>query len=276
MLRLDKLHPLVSGNKWFKLKHNLAAAQSRENHQILSFGGGYSNHLIATAVAAQAEGLKAIGVVCGHYEEARMTPTLQHCVHAGMELVFLTKQEYAHAKVDASFAERFSDAFIIPEGGLNEEGIRGAGEMARFVPADITDVCVPIGSGTSFLGLRRALPHSVRLHGFYVARDFEYAESLWVNQPEECRKSSCVHRVEDPRFGRWNRAAIDFIQDFFAATNVPLDVVYTSKMMAAVEALLRSHFFAANARIMCLHTGGLQGNPPELPPPFRPTSESHF
>lgn len=264
MLRLDKLHPLVSGNKWYKLKHSIAAARQQGKSALLSFGGGHSNHLLALAVAAKECGMGAIGIVHGVYSGANVTDTLRHCERFGMRLVPLSKSEYAAAKLDASLAERFPGAYLIPEGGANEAGIRGAAEIARLIPQDCTDVCVAVGTGTTFLGLHQGLPASIRLHGFYVAKDFERADAMLSKLPAAQRLQRFMHPAADSHFGKWTNEMLAFMRSFYAATGIPLDVVYTSKMMLALRGLLDARRFSPDACIVCIHTGGLQGNPAGL------------
>lgn len=264
MLRLDKIHPLVSGNKWYKLKHHISEALQQRKTALLSFGGGHSNHLLALAAAAKECRMQAIGIVRGVYCGAHFTHTLRHCERYGMKLVLLSKSDYAVAKAEASFIDRFPDAYLIPEGGAGNEGIRGAAEIGRLIPQDCTDVCVAVGTGTTFLGLRQGLPADVRLHGFYVAKDFERAETLLAALPASAQAASFMHRVPDARFGKWKPEAESFIRGFHAATSIALDVAYTSKMMMAVERLGKEAFFSATSNVVCVHTGGLQGNPAGL------------
>lgn len=264
ILRLDKLHPIVSGNKWFKLKYHIAIAENEGKNTLLSFGGGYSNHLIATAYAAQLSGLFSIGIVRGHYEGENLTDTLRHCASAGMQLIFLNKQAYSTASRDNKLNPQFTEAYIIPEGGYGEEGIRGAAEIANYIPVDTSDVCVAVGSGTTFLGLRQGLPASVRLHGFYVARDFERGLALLNYIPEQLKQVTFMHRVADDRFGKWGPESTLFIRKFSEQTGIPLDVVYTSKMMMALEKMLLEGYFKPTNKLVCIHTGGLQGNPKNL------------
>ncbi len=263
VLRLDKLHPVVSGNKWFKLKYNASAAKAADKTTLLTFGGGYSNHLVAAAFASKECGLQSIGMVRGNYSGEHFTTTLRSCEAYGMRLIMLGKREYGALSASALFS-RFPDAYIIPEGGANESGIRGAAEIAAFLPENITDVCVAMGSGTTLNGLHTALPPATRLHGFYVARDFERAEDLL--RPHNGKPRPVIHPVKDLRFGKWTNEALDFIRSFKTATGIPLDVVYTYKMMMKVADLLREGFFTPHSRIVCIHTGGLQGNPAGLFP----------
>lgn len=261
MLRLDAVHPVVSGNKWYKLKHNLAAAAEHGKTALLSFGGGYSNHLVATAFAARQAGLQATGLVRGDYS-SRLTPSLEACMSYGMQLVPLTGTEYAawSKGAPAGLRERYPDAWIIPAGGANEAGVLGASELAAFIPESATDVCVSVGTGTTLAGLHRALPAHIRLHGFCAARSCAGALDLLGPWPERVS----IHPVADPRFGKWSGALIGFMQAFRAGTGIALDIVYTGKMMDAVRQMLEQASFGPDADIICIHTGGLQGNPEGL------------
>jgi 1-aminocyclopropane-1-carboxylate deaminase len=263
MLRLDQIHPVVSGNKWFKLRCNIQRAGAEAKTTLLTFGGGYSNHLVATACAAQQAGLRSIGVVRGIYEGAQMTPTLRSCVSYGMQLLPYSKAAYAGARANADrLREQFPDAFIIPEGGANEPGIRGAAGIAALIPEEATDVCVAVGTGATLAGLHRALPDGVGLYGFCAARNCGDAAALIDN--EAIDRPVQLLPVPDPRFGKWTAGLLDFVNAFYLDTGIPLDVVYTAKMMMAVQSRLRERFFDPGGRIVCIHTGGLQGNPPGL------------
>jgi 1-aminocyclopropane-1-carboxylate deaminase len=181
-----------------------------------------------------------------------------------MQLLMQSKQEYASLKSANILQEQFPEAYIIPEGGANEAGIRGAAEIAKLIPAEITDVCVAIGTGTTLSGLHSALPAHVHLHGFYVAQDIERTSQLIKTDDSTPKAAISIHHVDDPRFGKWKEEALHFIRSFYDATNIPLDVVYTSKMMMKMQSLLEEGYFTADSRIICIHTGGLQGNPEGL------------
>lgn len=264
LLRLDQLHPIVSGNKWYKLKYNAAEAKAQGKNTLLTFGGGYSNHLIATAYAAKDWDMKSIGIVRGSYSGEHFTETLRQCEAYGMQLIMESKQEYAALKSSEQLSSRFPDAYIIPEGGANEAGVLGAAEIAQLIPEETTDVCLAIGTGTTLKGLYRALPSKTHLHGFYVARDFERTQSLI--SPIALHPKLIFHQVQDARFGKWTEEAVRFTRSFYDTTGIALDLVYTSKMMMKLESLLGAGGFSPAARIVCIHTGGLQGNPAGLFP----------
>ena len=264
MLRLDLIHPIVSGNKLFKLKYNIEAAKAAGKTRLLSFGGGHSNHLIALAALGRMIGMQSLGMVRGHYGASEMTSTLLSCLNYGMELQFLTKAEYKRMAYEPShlLEEKFPDTYIIPEGGVNENGIRGAAEIADYIPAETTHVCVAVGTGTTLAGLHKALPSWVSLQGFCAAKQCNLAKSIILNIPEKCNPE--FFQMRDPRFGKWTPELLRFIQEFKDQTGIETDVVYTGKMMQEVKAMLVAGKFPLGSNIVCIHTGGLQGNPQGL------------
>lgn len=269
MLRLDRLHAVVSGNKWFKLKLNLEAALDAHHQQILTFGGAYSNHLVATAAAAQAAGIASIGIVRGLTGDTSLTPTLAACASYGMRLHFFSHADYAR-KEDPAFLEslqvQFGRSYMIPEGGNNDPGRKGVEAIASLIPEGATTVCLPVGTGTTFAGLRNALPPSVTLMGFTAMKGGEYLVpqiSAHLHHPEPASwklQTAWAGRG----FARTTPAQIDFMRCFYQATGIPLDIVYTGKMMMGVQELIAQGAFAEGEKICCIHTGGLQGNPPDL------------
>jgi 1-aminocyclopropane-1-carboxylate deaminase len=265
ILRLDLIHPLISGNKWFKLKHNISTALEEGHSSILTFGGAYSNHLHAAAVAAKQAGLNSIGVVRGLHASEHLTPTLLSCREYGMELRFISREQY-DLKEDGAWLKElvseYSDPFIIPEGGANSLGREGAGDMSRFISSDYTHVCISIGTGTSFIGLRNRLETTQTMLGFAPMKGGSYLKS-YVSEFIEKDQHNNWLIFDDWHFGgfgKWSEELIEFMNAFYEQNNMPLDVVYTSKMMAGVKELISQDFFAPSARILCIHTGGLQGN----------------
>ena len=263
MLRLDLLHPVISGNKWFKLRLNIRHAIDGGFKTIVTFGGGFSNHLIATAYAAKMFGIKSIGIVRGRYDV--LTPTLAGCKDAGMQLIFASKEEYER-KEDMNWiremATHFDELFIIPEGGANEWGRAGAGLIDRFISHDYTHLALSVGTGTTLAGLRNKLDARQQLLGFVPMKQGAYLQSH-IAEHLQANKNTNWQLFDDWHFGgfgKWNDELLQFMNDFHQTTNIPLDIVYTSKMMYGIRELLTAGFFAPDARILCIHTGGLQGN----------------
>lgn len=265
VLRLDLIHPVISGNKWYKLKYNLAHAIREGYKCILTFGGAHSNHLIATAAAAKQYGIAAKGIVRGEYHRDKYTATLAACEDEGMELIFISKEEYAR-KHEAAWLQKlevqFDDTFIIPEGGANEWGRQGAEEMVALIPPTYTHVCVSVGTGTTFEGLRDGLADKQQLLGFVPMKQGIYLKEEIEKHihPAKNKNWQLFDKWHFGGFGKWNEALLAFMNDCYRTAGLPLDIVYTSKMMYGVRQMITENYFPPNARILCIHTGGLQGN----------------
>lgn len=261
MLRLDEVHPVVSGNKWYKLKHNIQHAIKENRNTILTFGGGYSNHLVATAAAAKAFGLDSIGLVRGVY--AQLTPTLVACKEYGMQLEFISQEEYDRKDDEVwlqQLTSSYGKVFIIPEGGANEWGREGATEIARYIPSTYSHVCVPVGTGTTLEGIRTALPSNIEVFGYVPMKGGNYlTEEISKHVPP---KDNWVLFDEwhFGGFGKRTEGLIAFMNEFYTINHIPLDMVYTAKMMYGVQSQMKAGVFPPDARILCVHTGGLQGN----------------
>lgn len=265
MLRLDVIHPVVSGNKWYKLQHYLKAVQETGAKGILTFGGAYSNHLVAAAAAAQASGLKSIGIVRGLHAADSLTPTLKDCVSFGMQLVFVTKEEYNrkyNTDYHTALNEKYTGYYIVDEGGAGELGVKGSETIAGYIPEGYTHICVSSGTGTTLCGMRRALNKQVNVSGYVPMKGGAYIrEDINNYLPEHLHNSYTL--FDDWHFGgfgKQNDELVDFMNGFYWANNIPLDIVYTGKMMFGIQQQLLARYFPKNARLLCIHTGGLQGN----------------
>lgn len=265
MLRLDLIHPVISGNKWYKLLRNLEHARKQGYSSILTFGGAHSNHLVAAAAAAKAQGLKSIGIVRGRHAAHELTDSLRDCIAAGMQLVFVNREEYAQ-KNDEKFLgalkRQFGRTFIIPEGGANRPGREGAELIAKFIGEETTDVCAAVGTGTTFCGLRNALSATTRMIGFVPMRGGAYLGDEIRQYLESGRTDNWLltDKWHFGGFAKHNDELISFMNVFYKEQGIPLDMVYTSKMMHGLQQMILTGFFKKDARIVCVHSGGLQGN----------------
>lgn len=265
MLRLDIIHAEVSGNKWYKLKHNINYCQKQGVNSILTFGGAYSNHLAATAAMAQMSGLRSIGIVKGKYAEANPTPTLLSCINNGMQLVYVTNEEYRQ-KNDKGYllvlAERFDNPLIIPEGGANALGRVGAEEIVSLIPERFTHIAVPVGTGTTLIGIVNSCNDDVAVIGFAPMKGGAYLNAE-VKPYLKSNRADSYHIYDDWHFGgfgKHNEELISFMNQFYIQHNIPLDKVYTAKMMYGLKAQIEQGLYPQDVKILCIHTGGLQGN----------------
>jgi 1-aminocyclopropane-1-carboxylate deaminase len=246
--RLDLLHPVVSGNKLFKLRYYLSSGGP-----VVTFGGPYSNHLVATAYACFQRGISCIGIVRGE-KPADLSPTLSDCLAYGMELRFVSRAEYRIA-----MAGEYPGSVVIPEGGAGPLGVRGTSLILRDAPA-CTHVITAVGTGTTLQGLDAALLPGQQAIGIPViavppASRLSFDGSLGLSA-----SSSLVHGYAFGGYGRHTPELIRFMNEFHARFGIPLDFVYTAKAAFALSKLVVNGYFAPGSRVLFLHTGGLQGN----------------
>ncbi len=273
VLRLDKIHPEISGNKWFKLKYYLEKAKRANQLSLASFGGAYSNHLLALAASARINGFRSIGFVRGE-EPTRLSQMLISARELGMELRFLSRNDYNQQKKISSFSpqnvfssdktDESTDTLLIPEGGAGLEGVRGSEEILNLVPVEkYTHICVAAGTGTTLAGLLNGSLPAQKLIGVSVlkgGRDLEPLDTTWIKTKESLDR---VHVVQEDHFGGYakhNGQLLDFMNEIFSESGIPTDFVYTGKLFFSVIRLVKMGLFSPGSRILVLHTGGLQGN----------------
>jgi len=249
--RLDLLHPVVSGNKWFKLTYYLSLGLP-----VVTFGGPYSNHLVATAYACREKGIPCTGIVRGE-EPAVLSPSLLDCLAYGMTLRFVSRAAY-RGDFD------FPGCTVIPEGGAGPLGVRGASLILAGAPP-FTHVVCAVGTGTTLLGLDAALSPGQSAIGIPVIAVPSADRSSFDASLGLSVASSLVHGYAFGGYARHTPELIRFMNEFHALYGVPLDFVYTAKAAFALVDLVLSGFFPAGSRVLFLHTGGLQGNR-SLPP----------
>jgi 1-aminocyclopropane-1-carboxylate deaminase/D-cysteine desulfhydrase-like pyridoxal-dependent ACC family enzyme len=270
--REDLLHAQVSGNKWRKLKYNLAFAGENGFKQLLTFGGAYSNHLYATAAAGKLYGFETIGVVRGE-PTFPLNPTLDFAVANGMQLHYINREEYRNKNSnDLMFRlhEQYGAAFFIPEGGSNAWGVNGCMDILRDVKEPFDLITVACGTGATLAGILLSLNKKQRAIGFsaFKGGDFLYDE-VKLHAQNVLQDAFPNHELDkafeiDTEFhfggyGKINAELISFMQEFHSHFNIKLDPVYTAKMAFGVFEKIKRGDFKPGTRILMIHTGGLQG-----------------
>ncbi|RRB18427.1 1-aminocyclopropane-1-carboxylate deaminase/D-cysteine desulfhydrase [Larkinella knui] len=260
--RDDELHPLVSGNKWRKLKYNLAEARRLGCHTLLTYGGAFSNHIYAVAAAGRACGFATIGLIRGEDHRERDTPTLAFARNQGMQLHFLTRLQFRNLTdpvLQRDLRQRFGSYYELPEGGTNELAVRGTAELMPEIlrqSDQLPDyVCCPVGTGGTLAGLEKTAPAGVKVLGFAALKGF-VADSHTTAQVQ-----TGYH------FGGYAKTApelIDFIRIVERKTGVQLEQVYTGKMLYGIYDLAQKSYFLPDSRVVAIHTGGLQGRSKNL------------
>jgi D-cysteine desulfhydrase len=269
VLRLDLIHPVVSGNKWFKLKYHLQQAMQEHAAGIISFGGAYSNHLVATAFAARDAGLPAIGVIRGE-RPRQLSPALEDMRSYEMQLRFVSRQTFAEeARLMASLKKEFPEYLIIPQGGQSELGVKGAAEILQLAPLEnYTHIVCATGTGTMMAGLVRASQPHQQVIGISSLKTEDTETNSTRTLVEKYNSKKNFHFFFQYHFGGYARhtpALLQFMNEFDAEYGIPTDIVYTAKMFFAIKDLAAMDYFPVGSRLLLIHSGGLQGNR-SLPP----------
>ncbi len=266
--REDQNHPSVSGNKWWKLKYNLDEAIRSGHHTLLTFGGAYSNHIYAVAAAAHELGLKSIGIIRGE-ENLPRNHTLAFARDHGMILQYISRELYRQKNDDAFITklhDQFGGFYLLPEGGTNDLALKGCSEFATQIKAqsEFDYLCLPVGTGGTMAGMIAGLKGGHNIIGFSVLKNGTYLQ-------EEV--SGLLKNFSPPAYANWQiemeyhfggyakktRALDDFISFMWGKHHLPLEPVYTGKMMFGVYDMMLKGRFNASSTVMILHTGGLQG-----------------
>ena len=261
--RLDKIHPLISGNKLFKLHYFLEEALKYEHRPVLTFGGAYSNHLAATAHACKIAGTRSIGIIRGERPPI-LSHTLKQCEVNGMELHFISRAEYRDpAGFIAQLTASYGDCIISPEGGYHPMGAKGASLiMNKLKKRNATHICTAIGTATTAAGLLMNTIANETIVGIPVLKQMDDIEQRisWLCGNDYFNKLVIFDGYHFGGYAKRTKELILFMNDFFNQYKIPTDFVYTAKMMYAVIDKIKAGYFAEGSNIICLHTGGLQGN----------------
>jgi len=279
VLRLDKIHENISGNKWFKLKYNLQKAQEKNVNTIITFGGAYSNHIAATASACKLFNIKSVGIIRG--EENVLNPTLIEAKENGMLLEFVSREVYSQ-KTEQSFKDylqtKYGNHLLIPEGGNNCEGILGCREIIKS-EWDYDYILCACGTATTFAGIVSTIRSKTTVIGISVLKGENklpndvkkillemYPQKKYsINGNEELENEiisqNCIlSNYSFNGYANYYQPLVDFKNDFESKHSIPLDYVYTNKIFFAAFDLIAKQKFRENSKILIIHSGGLQGN----------------
>lgn len=258
--RIDLIHEFISGNKWYKLKYNLLEAKKNLFNTLLTFGGAYSNHILATSVLANENGFKSIGIIRGE-RCSDLNPTLKLAKEYGMQLHYVNRNEYQSIKTSkflSTLRNKFGDFYLIPEGGSNKFALKGTSEIITKI--DSQDyICCSVGTGTTLAGIINSSSIKQNIIGFPAIKGYKElkkeiqgvtTKSNWLLNNDFCFGG----------YAKTNPLLINFINTFNKNQLIPLDAIYTGKMMFGILELISKDYFPKGSSILAVHTGGLQGN----------------
>jgi 1-aminocyclopropane-1-carboxylate deaminase len=257
--RLDKIPNSVTGNKYFKLKYNILQAKKNSCKQIITFGGAFSNHILATSIISKENNLKSIAFVSGE-ETLPLNSTLKIAASNGMKILYLSRTKYRN-KHNPDFQKKiklkYGDCYIIDEGGTNFLAVKGTQEIIS--EEDIQDyICCPVGTGGTISGIINKSKADQKVIGFMSLKnkiDVQRNISLFTNK----KNWMLNHEFTFGGYAKYNKELVSFIFNFYKKYNIPLDLVYNAKMFYGIYDLIKKRKIM-NCSILLVHTGGLQGN----------------
>lgn len=260
--REDLIHPFISGNKYRKLKYNLERAKALKLNTLLSFGGAFSNHIAAVAYAGKEYGFNTIGIIRGDelLRKQGLNPTLTFAKSCGMQLKFVSREDYRKKNRD-DFIENlktdFGEFYLIPEGGTNTLAVKGCQEILQEADFKFNYICCAVGTGGTIAGLINASKMHQEIIGFPALKgDFLQEDIRKFANQDNWTLETAYHFGG---YGKIKPELIAFINKFKACYGIPLDPIYTGKMMYGIFSLLDNGFFPEHSKILVIHTGGLQG-----------------
>lgn len=262
MKREDLLHPIISGNKFRKLKYNLEEAKGQNQNVLLTFGGAFSNHIVAVAGAGKEFGFKTIGIIRGEELEEKISenPSLFQAQQFGMNLIFISRAHY-RLKENSDFIENlkaeFGDFYLIPEGGTNALAIKGCEEILSETDSQFTHVCSSVGTGGTISGIINSSNSNQNIIGFSSLKGDFLQKDIAKFANKKNWSVNCDYHFGG--YGKVTEELIDFINKFNLEHQILLDPIYTGKMMFGILDLIKNNYFPTNSKILAIHTGGLQG-----------------
>ena len=258
--REDLINEKISGNKWRKLYYNLKFAQSENRSTLVTFGGAYSNHIAATAAAGKMFGFTTIGVIRGEAHPT-LNPTLRYASQCGMELRYVSRAAYQE-RTTSEFIENhlfdISNYYLIPEGGTNHLAVKGCEEILADIDFDFDVVCCSCGTGGTLSGIINTLKSHQSAIGFSSLKGGNFLNDEISKYVINSQWSLNL----DYHFGGYakvDKGLVEFINQFHNKHGIPLDPVYTGKMIYGLWDLIEKDYFRSGSSIVAIHTGGLQG-----------------
>ena len=260
--REDLLHPIISGNKFRKLKYNLETAKKQNQKVLLTFGGAFSNHIVAVAGAGETFGFETVGIIRGEelHDKISENPSLLQAQQLGMKFAFVTREQY-RLKETPDFIEQlqkdYGEFYLLPEGGTNALAIKGCEEIITDLDFEFTHICASVGTGGTITGIINSSADNQKIIGFSSLKGDFLQNDIAKFANKQNWSLNCDYHFGG--YGKITDELIDFINNFYLEHHVHLDPIYTGKMMFGIMNLIENNYFPPNSKILAIHTGGLQG-----------------
>ncbi len=259
VLRLDKIHPVISGNKWFKLRYYLDEAKYLNKKTIVTYGGAWSNHILATAAACKINEFNSIGIIRGE-EIENLSSTLLQAKDFGMKIVFMNRNDYQNKIIPLEI--NTDECYMIAEGGYGKKGAIGASTILKnFTVENYTHICCAAGTGTMAAGLLNGLSADQKLIAISVLKNYlEIENKIKALLETHTKNLTVIHDYHFGGYAKYKPELIQFMNDLYTHSNTPTDFVYTGKLFYAISDLIKKNYFPKESKLLIIHSGGLQGN----------------
>ena len=260
--RLDLVDPVISGNKLFKLKEYLGEALRENKTSVATFGGPFSNHIIATAAICKKYGISSIGIIRGEQPKI-LSATLTQAIDLGMNLFFTEREKYRLKEIPQSVRDKCPGAYVINEGGYGFLGMKGAGSILQLLNSKkYTHILAAVGTGTTLAGLIESAEAEQQVIGISsMKKNFDLENQInHLVSKENKNRFQVLHQYHFGGYAKFTSDLIHFMNEWYATTNIPSDFVYTGKLFFAFSKMLEGDYFFPGSKILIIHSGGLQGN----------------
>ena len=259
--RLDLIDPFISGNKLFKLKYNVDRALLEKKNMLITFGGAFSNHILATAAYAKKKNIDCLAIVRGE-EYSELNPLLALAKEYGMNFCFVSRKEYAKRNDNNYISElirKYKKAFIVPEGGNNKLGVLGAEEILETQDKSFDYIICPIGTGATLSGIVNSSNKSQKVIGINCIND---TKDINKNISQKTNKNNweIINEFNFGGFAKFDNLLTEYLKKFKLNYKITLDLNYTAKMLFGFEKLIERRYFQRKSKVLLIHTGGIYGN----------------
>jgi 1-aminocyclopropane-1-carboxylate deaminase len=266
ILRLDTIHLFIKGNKWYKLKYNLEEFKNSGSEFLVTFGGAYSNHIVATASAGKELGIKTIGIIRGEELDKNSNDYLKFASSCGMQLIFISRENYRRIREDHSLVEtiipnRKARLCVLPEGGSNALAIKGSEEIIRDIPIDFDVISVACGTGSTITGIVNGLKNHQRAVGISVLSGADFLDEKLKAGNSSGTNSRIIHDYHFGGYGYSSKELDQFCKAFSTEKKIPIEPIYTGKLFFGLYDLIRKDFFNSGEKIVAVHSGGIHSFP---------------
>jgi len=259
--RLDLIDPFISGNKLFKLKHNVDRALLEKKNMLITFGGAFSNHILATAAYAKKKNIDCLAIVRGE-EYSELNPLLTLAKEYGMNFCFVSRKEYAKRNDNNYVSElirKYKKAFIVPEGGNNKLGVLGAEEILEKQDKSFDYIICPIGTGATLSGIVNSSKKTQKVIGINCIDDTKQINKN-ISQKTNKNNWEIINEFNFGGFAKFDNILTEYLKKFKLNYKITLDLNYTTKMFFGFEKLIERRYFQRKSKVLLIHTGGTYGN----------------